>query len=146
MAKWTSLTAGYDEKLNFYEETLQPLVYSNPRLVKRPPRNQALVSHVDFLPRLPSVVGAPKRARANWQGVDYSDQILSRSPKPPQDHVVFTYDDFKNPDRLRGRTLAYPRFRTARTTWSASASSDTSWPATTPRIAPTSRISGRCTT
>ena len=39
-----------------------------------------------------------------------------------------------------------PRSRTARTTWSASASGDTSWPATTLRIAPTSRISGRCTT
>ncbi|HZO79726.1 MAG TPA: sulfatase-like hydrolase/transferase [Solirubrobacteraceae bacterium] len=85
------------KNFNFYEETLRvPLVYSNPRLFKRPQRSQALVSHVDFLPTLASLVGAPKRARADWQGVDYSDQILSRSPKPPQDYVVFTYDDFQS--------------------------------------------------
>jgi arylsulfatase A-like enzyme len=73
-----------------------PLVYSSPRLFKRPQRSRALVPHVDFLPTLASLVGAPKRARANWQGVDYSDQILPRSPKPPQDYVVFTYDDFQS--------------------------------------------------
>ena len=28
--------------------------------------------------------------------VDYSDQILSRSPKPSQDDTVFTYDDFQS--------------------------------------------------
>ncbi len=85
------------KNFNFYEETLRvPLVYSNPWLFKRPRRSQALVSHVDFLPTLASLVAAPKRARANWQGVDYSDQILSRSPKPPQDYTVFTYDDFQS--------------------------------------------------
>ena len=33
---------------------------------------------------------------ARWEGVDYSDQILSRSPKPSQNYTVFTYDDWQS--------------------------------------------------
>jgi len=85
------------KNFNFYEETTRvPLVYSNPRLFKQPQTSDALVSHVDFLPTLASLVDAPADARASWQGVDYSDQILSRSPKPSQDYTVFTYDDFQS--------------------------------------------------
>jgi choline-sulfatase len=85
------------KNFNFYEESTRvPLVYSNPRLFKRPEKNHALVSHVDFLPTLASLIGTPAGARASWQGVDYSDQILSRSPKPAQDYTVFTYDDFQS--------------------------------------------------
>jgi choline-sulfatase len=85
------------KNFNFYEEAIRvPLVYSNPRLFKRPQTTRAIVSHVDFLPTLATLVGAPAHARANWQGVDYSDQILSPSPKPPQDYTVFTYDDFQS--------------------------------------------------
>ena len=83
------------KNFNFYEESTRvPLVYSNPRLFKKPRTSDALVSHVDFLPTLASLVGAPaERPRLDWQGVDYSDQILSRSPKPSQNYTVFTYDD-----------------------------------------------------
>jgi choline-sulfatase len=85
------------KNFNFYEETLRvPLVYSNPRLFRRPQRNDALVSHVDFLPTLASLVGTPAHARSNWQGIDYSSQILDRNPGPGQDYVVFTYDDFQS--------------------------------------------------
>jgi choline-sulfatase len=85
------------KNFNFYEESTRvPLVYSNPRLFKRPETNHALVSHVDFLPTLASLLEAPASARARWQGVDYSDQILSRSPKPSQDYTVFTYDDWQS--------------------------------------------------
>jgi choline-sulfatase len=85
------------KNFNFYEESTRvPLVYSNPRLFKKPLTSDALVSHVDFLPTLASLVDAPADARANWQGVDYSDQILSHSPKPPQDYTVFTYDDYQS--------------------------------------------------
>ena len=69
------------KNFNFYEETTRiPLVYSNPRLFRRPQRNDALVSHVDFLPTLASLVGAPSSARTNWEGIDYSRQILGRTP------------------------------------------------------------------
>jgi arylsulfatase A-like enzyme len=85
------------KNFNFYEETMRvPLVYSNPRLFRRPQVNHSLVSHVDFLPTLASLVGAPSSARTNWQGVDYSRQILGRSPGPGQDYVVFTYDDWQS--------------------------------------------------
>jgi choline-sulfatase len=85
------------KNFNFYEESLRvPLVYSNPRLFPKARTTDALVSHVDFLPTLASLVDAPASARSDWAGVDYSDQILSASPKSPQDYTVFTYDDFQS--------------------------------------------------
>jgi arylsulfatase A-like enzyme len=85
------------KNFNFYEETVGvPLVYSNPRLFPRGRTDHSLVSHVDFLPTLASLVGAPSSARTSWQGVDYSARILGRTLKPPQDYTVFTYDDYQS--------------------------------------------------
>ncbi len=86
------------KNFNFYEETLRvPLVYSNPKLYPRPYRSHALVSHVDLLPTLANLAGAPKSARANWEGVDYSKQVLRpASKRSSQDYVVFTYDDYQS--------------------------------------------------
>lgn len=86
------------KNFNFYEEAIRvPLVYSNPRLFPKSATNDSLVSHVDFLPTLASLVAAPVEARDSWEGVDYSDQILSRKPtKKPQNYTVFTYDDFQS--------------------------------------------------
>ncbi len=85
------------KNFNFYEETTRvPLVYSNPRLFPRPETNSSIVSHVDFLPTLASLLDTPRHARANWQGVDYSGQILRRSARPPQTYTVFTYDDWQS--------------------------------------------------
>ena len=85
------------KNFNAYEESTRvPLVYSNPRLWKKPQTSDALVSHVDFLPTLASLVGAPAAARSDWEGVDYSAQVLGRSSKPPQSYTVFTYDDFQS--------------------------------------------------
>jgi choline-sulfatase len=86
------------KNFNFYEEaTRVPLVYSNPKLFPAPQSTDALVSHVDFLPTLASLAKAPKSARADWQGKDYSKLVLQpKSAKPVQDYVVFTYDDFQS--------------------------------------------------
>jgi arylsulfatase A-like enzyme len=86
------------KNFNFYEEaTRVPLVYSNPKLFPTPQSTDALVSHVDFLPTLASLAKAPKTARANWQGKDYSKLVLQpKTAKPVQDYVVFTYDDFQS--------------------------------------------------
>lgn len=86
------------KNFNFYEEaTRVPLVYSNPKLFPTPQSSDALVSHVDFLPTLASLAKAPKSARANWQGKDYSKLVLQpKTAKPVQDYVVFTYDDFQS--------------------------------------------------
>ncbi|HEX6204728.1 MAG TPA: sulfatase-like hydrolase/transferase [Solirubrobacterales bacterium] len=86
------------KNFNFYEEaTRVPLVYSNPKLFPKPVSSDALVSHVDFLPTLASLAKAPKSARADWQGKDYSQLVLRpKSAQPVQDYVVFTYDDFQS--------------------------------------------------
>jgi choline-sulfatase len=86
------------KNFNCYEESTRvPLVYSNPRLFPKPEKRAALVSHVDFLPTLASLVKAPAAGRdPSWQGVDYSDQILKQTAKPPQSYTVFTYDDYQS--------------------------------------------------
>jgi choline-sulfatase len=86
------------KNFNFYEESLRvPLVYSNPTLFPKPVETDALVSHVDFLPTLASLVGAPKGARADWEGVDYSSLVLHPSAdESAQDYIVFTYDDYQS--------------------------------------------------
>jgi choline-sulfatase len=86
------------KNFNFYEEaTRVPLVYSNPKLFPSPQTTDAMVSHVDFLPTLASLVDAPKPARSKWQGKDYSSLILQpKKGKTVQDYVVFTYDDVQS--------------------------------------------------
>jgi len=86
------------KNFNFYEEAIRvPLVYSNPKLFPRPRSTDALVSHVDFLPTLAGLAAAPKSARADWEGVDYSSLVLHPSSKrSTQDYIVFTYDDYQS--------------------------------------------------
>ena len=85
------------KNFNFYEESLRvPLVYSNPRLFPKPRTSKALVSHVDFLPTLASLFGAPASARAGWQGVDYSRLVKHAHADDAQNYVVFTYDDYQS--------------------------------------------------
>ncbi len=86
------------KNFNFYEESTRvPLVYSNPRLFPKPLTTDSLVSHVDFLPTLASLAAAPKSARSNWQGEDYSKLVLRpQTAKPVQNYVVFTYDDVQS--------------------------------------------------
>ncbi len=83
------------KNFNFYEETLRiPLIYSNPDLFPAPRKVQQLVSHVDMLPTLASLVEAPEEARnPEWRGVDYSGHVLGTPSGPTQDRIVFTYDD-----------------------------------------------------
>jgi choline-sulfatase len=85
------------KNFNFYEESLRvPLVYSNRRLYPEPATSDALVSHVDFLPTLASLFGAPASAHAPWQGVDYSPSVVFPSSAPdPQEYTVFTWDDWQ---------------------------------------------------
>lgn len=84
------------KSFNAYEESLRvPLIYSNPRLFPEPRQRDALVSHVDLLPTLASLIDAPAAARAPWQGVDYSALVLDADTAPVQDEVVFTYDDLR---------------------------------------------------
>ena len=84
------------KSFNAYEESLRvPLIYSNPRLFPEPRQSEALVSHVDLLPTLASLIGAPVPADAAWQGVDYSALIVDEGAAPVQEEIVFTYDDIR---------------------------------------------------
>lgn len=82
---------------NFYEETLRvPLVFSNPKLFPKARTTNAMVSHVDFLPTMASLLGVPQSARENWQGANYSKVLRKpQKKKGPQKYVVFTYDDIQ---------------------------------------------------
>jgi arylsulfatase A-like enzyme len=76
-----------------YEEVLNiPLVWSNPVDFPTGQVCDQLVSHVDFLPTLCSLVGI-NTAGYDLRGVDYSR--LMRSPAGPavQDSILFTFDD-----------------------------------------------------
>ena len=86
------------KNFNFYEEaTRVPMVYSNPKLYKRAITNDHLVSHADFLPTMASLFWVPESAKQPWQGVDYSRSVLNpRGARPPQEYVVFTYDDYQS--------------------------------------------------
>ena len=86
------------KNFNFYEEaTRVPLVYSNPKLFPRPPRTDALVSHVDFLPTLASL-SAPRVGprRLAGGGLLRASSCSRKRAKPVQDYIVFTYDDFQS--------------------------------------------------
>ena len=72
-----------------------PLVFSNSRLLPEARASDALVSHVDLLPTLASLIDAPDAARADWQGVDYSALVRDSAAAPVQEDVVFTYDDIR---------------------------------------------------
>lgn len=95
------------KNFNFYEETMKiPLVYSNPELFGSRRTSHQMVSHVDLLPTLASLVDAPQEARnPDWRGVDYADHVLGTASGPTQDRVVFTYDDTyagqKNPPYVK---------------------------------------------
>jgi choline-sulfatase len=84
------------KNFNVYEESLRvPLVFSNPRLWPRGKCSSALVSHVDFLPTMAGLFKAPRSARADWEGVDYSRNVLTGSSTSPQSYTVFTWDDWQ---------------------------------------------------
>jgi choline-sulfatase len=86
------------KSFNAYEETIHmPLVFSNPKLYPKARKSDQLVSHVDLLPTLASLVEAPSAARSpDWAGVDYSGHVLGAGRGPTQDRVVFTFDDWQS--------------------------------------------------
>lgn len=77
-----------------YEETLRvPLIWSNPELFPVGRVSSHLVSHVDFIPTLCTLLGVPNGDNYEFSGVDYSSLLLDPDAPPVQDYVLFTYDD-----------------------------------------------------
>lgn len=85
------------KNFNYYEESARiPLVYSNPELFGTARTSRQLVSHLDLLPTLATLVDAPEDARSeDWRGVDYSGLVLGSESSAVQDDVLFTYDDWQ---------------------------------------------------
>jgi hypothetical protein len=76
-----------------YEEVLNiPLTWSNPVDFPAGQVCDQLVSHVDFLPTLCSLVGIDT-AGYDLRGVDYSRLIKAPAGPPVQDAILFTFDD-----------------------------------------------------
>jgi len=104
------------KNFNFYEEAIRvPLIYSNPRLFPDPQTSDDLVSHVDFLPTLASLVGVAQEEE--WKGCDYSQLITNPEEKfEGQSDIIFTYDDWQSgqssgpypgqPSKINGNTVA----------------------------------------
>jgi arylsulfatase A-like enzyme len=118
------------KNFNFYEETTRvPLVYSNPRLFPRPERNFSLVSHVDFLPTLASLLDAPAGARAHGRGsITQTRSCLARSGAV---HCSRRRTTRSLPTMTGSPGSPAGPTRSRRTTSSASASTATSSPGTT---------------
>lgn len=77
-----------------YDETLRvPLIWSNPVLFPTARTTDALVSHVDLLPTICSLVGVPDWQSKGFAGIDYSSVILDEEAADPQDYILFTFDD-----------------------------------------------------
>lgn len=100
---WQTQRGMIQKNLNAYEESLRvPLVFSNPTLFPDEVQSDALVSHVDFVPTMATLIGSPTVNPA-WQGKDYSALVLD--PDAPGVHLhlqdftfkyqLFTYDDWQ---------------------------------------------------
>jgi len=77
-----------------YEEAMRvPLIWSNAELFGGRGSTQAMVSHVDLLPTLCSLVGVPNWRAKGFRGVDYSSILLNPAAPPVQDYVLCTFDD-----------------------------------------------------
>jgi arylsulfatase A-like enzyme len=87
------LSHGMREKsYSAYEEMIHvPLVVSNPLLYPEPRETQAFYSHLDLLPTLVELAGAPELAS---HGLGRSIVPVLRDPSARvQDSVLFSYDD-----------------------------------------------------
>jgi arylsulfatase A-like enzyme len=74
------------------------MTFSNPVLFPEPLQSDQLVSIVDLLPTLATLLDAPKSAwpkKHKWAGVDFSSVVLNQGKtKPVQDYQLFTWDDY----------------------------------------------------
>lgn len=95
-----------------YEETVRiPLVWSNPDLFPSGRVSPHLVSHVDLLPTICSLLGVPGWQSHGFAGVDYGALLLDPDAPAVQDHVLFTYDDIyagQSADGTNGNGIVAP--------------------------------------
>ena len=85
---------------NAYEETVHiPMVISNPKLFPKPVESDALVSLIDVMPTLASIVGAHPEDTEGFRGTDLTpiiQQAIQTRANPTtkvQDSILFTTDE-----------------------------------------------------
>ena len=77
-----------------YEETINVrLIVSNPVLFPEAKTSEALVSLIDIMPTVASLVGLPNWDNWIFNGVDFSSILNDPSIASVQDHILFTFDD-----------------------------------------------------
>ncbi len=82
------------KSFNTYEETIRvPLIWSNPVDFPIGQTCSELVSHVDLLPTICSMLGVAGWEGYNFSGIDYSSLIKDIAAPPVQDYLLFTWDD-----------------------------------------------------
>src|SRR6185503_6647097 len=86
---------------NYLVEVLDKLeekgLYDDTLIIRTSDHGEMGMAHGGLRPTLTSLVKAPKSARRDWAGVDYSDLVLNPGGnQTAQDYVVFTYDDFQS--------------------------------------------------
>lgn len=83
-----------------YEQVLRvPLTFSNPKLYPEPVTSDQLVSLVDLVPTLATLLQLPKSAypKHKWSGVDFSSVVLNPAQtKPVQSGTLFVFDDYQS--------------------------------------------------
>ncbi len=109
------------KSFSVYDEAIRvPTIWSNP--IDYPAGKgqvcDQLVSHVDFLPTLCSVLGINSNKYA-FSGVNYSSLIKNPSGPAVQDYILYTYDDIWCGQALAGNpngiVMAPNRIRAVRT-------------------------------
>ena len=79
-----------------YEEAIHiPLIVSNPILFPIPQTSDALVSLVDIMPTIATLIDLPNKEEWVFKGVDFSSIIQDPSIESVQDTILFTFDDIK---------------------------------------------------
>lgn len=82
------------KSFNCYEESIRvPLIWSNPVDFPIGRTCSELVSHVDLLPTICSLLGVAGWEGYGFAGVDYSSLIKVAAAPPVQDSILFTWDD-----------------------------------------------------
>jgi choline-sulfatase len=77
-----------------YEEAVRvPLIWSNPVVFPTGRVCPHLVSHVDLLPTLCSILGVPGWDAYGFSGIDYGSLVLDPVAGAVQDYILFTSDD-----------------------------------------------------
>ncbi|MGE9294914.1 MAG: sulfatase-like hydrolase/transferase [Puniceicoccales bacterium] len=79
-----------------YEEALRvPMVVSNPQLYQGGFQSEALMTLVDLVPTIASLVDVPNLDQYIFRGVDMSPLLLDPTSAPPQNEILFTFDDIR---------------------------------------------------